>query len=211
MNDPGAGGGQQHYFSAQPQRASAPRQIAVTVRGLRLNLDTDRGVFSYGELDRGSKLLAETMVLPERGEILDWGAGYGVLGIVAALLCPQCDVYLAEVNERAAALAQANLEAAGIANATVLCGEAPAVLGDRRLDAIISNPPLHAGRLAVEAVIEEAGRRLRPGGELWLVVPTRKGARGFFELMVARFAEARVVTISGGFRILWARQGNTSP
>jgi 16S rRNA (guanine1207-N2)-methyltransferase len=199
---------QQHYFTPQPETASAPRQITVTVRGMKLTLWTDRGVFSHGSLDRGSKVLAETMQLPEQGEILDWGAGYGVLGIVAARLCPQCRVTLVEINERAAELAQLNLELAQVANASVITGEAPGVLGDFQFDAIISNPPLHVGKAAVMLVITEARRRLRPGGELWLVVPTKKGAKGYMEKMAALFEYADTVTISGGFRILRARQGN---
>lgn len=195
-----------HYFSPHPQGPSSPRLIQVTVRGLALQLWTDRGVFSYGELDRGSRLLAETMRLPESGDVLDWGAGYGALGLVAARLYPACRVALVEVNERAAALATRNLALNGAGNAEVIVGEAPAALGDRRFDAVVSNPPLHLGKAAVEQVIAEAARRLRPAGTLWLVVPTRKGARGFLESMQQQFAEAGTATISGGFRILYARQ-----
>lgn len=195
-----------HYFSAKTQAPSGPRQIGATVRGLKLRLWTDHGVFSYGKLDRGSKILAEAMQLPEHGEVLDWGAGYGVLGIVAALLCPQCRVTLVEVNERAAALAQQNIEVAGAGNATVLTGPAPEVLDDRQFDAIISNPPLHVGRSAVDTIIREASQRLRPGGSLWLVVPTKKGARGFLSLMTELFAQAETVDVTGGFRVLMARQ-----
>jgi 16S rRNA (guanine1207-N2)-methyltransferase len=198
---------QQHYFTPRPDSASAPKQISATVRGFKLTLWTDRGVFSYGSVDRASKLLAETMQLPEQGDILDWGAGYGLLGIVAALSCPQCHVKMVEVNERAAALAQQNLEAAKLNNAVVITGEAPGVLGDSQFDAIISNPPLHVGKAAVEAVITEARKRLRPGGQLWLVVPTQKGAKGFLKLMAATFEHAETVTIDGGFRILRAQQG----
>lgn len=196
----------QHYFSPKPEVASLPRRITVTVRGLTLNLWTDHGVFAYGKFDRGSKVLAGAMQLPQSGDILDWGAGYGVLGIVAARLCPESRVTLVEVNERAAALAQQNLELAGATNATVIAGEAPAALGDQAFDAIISNPPLSAGKTAVETIIHEASRRLRPGGELWLVVPTKKGAKSYFDLLTKLFASAETVTISGGFRILRAVQ-----
>lgn len=198
----------QHYFTPEPQGPSAPRRIEVTIRGLPLALWTDRGVFSYGELDRGTRLLAETVQLPAQGEVLDWGAGYGVLGIVCAQLCPQCRVTMVEINERAAALAQRNIELAGVTNATVITGEAPAVLGAQDFDAILSNPPLHVGKAAVETIIHEARRRLRPDGELWLVVPTKKGAKGFLDLMARLFAKTEIVTISGGFRILRGVQGS---
>lgn len=178
----------------------------MQVRGLTLTLWTDRGVFSHAGLDRGTKLLASTMELPPDADILDWGAGYGVLGFVAALTCPTCRVTLVEVNERAATLAERNRAELGLPNVDVIAGAAPEALGGRQFDVIISNPPFAAGRAAVEGLIEDASRRLRPGGEIWLVIPTNKGAKTFLRCMTDRFAETDTRAISGGYRILWARK-----
>jgi len=41
--------------------------------------------------------------------------------------------------------------------------------------------------------------------ELWLVVPTHKGAKRYLATLQETFAEARTVAISGGFRVLWAK------
>jgi 16S rRNA (guanine1207-N2)-methyltransferase len=196
-----------HYFSAQPQAASRPREITVQACGLTLRLQTDSGVFSPGGLDRGTKLLAETMVLPPGAEVLDWGAGYGPLGLIAASLCPTARVTMVELNERAAALAQANARALRLDNVRVVAGAAPEVLGGQEFDAIISNPPLRVGKHAVEAVIEYAATHLRPGGELWLVIPTNKGAKGFLQLLKERFPRTDTRAIAGGYRILWAGRG----
>lgn len=195
-----------HYFTPKPRSPSAPREISVELRGVRLSLLTDRGVFSYGEIDRASHLLAAQMTLPPAGRLLDWGAGYGFLGLMAAALWPASQVTLVEVNERAAALAEENAHRNGLANVRVFTGEAPGVLGDERFEGVISNPPLHVGRAAVLAVIDDAALRLTPGGELWLVVPTSKGAKGFLNHMANQFAATRTVTISGGNRVLWARR-----
>ena len=196
----------QHYFVAEPASRSDPTQVRVSLRGLTLELWTDRGVFSHGGVDRGSRLLAERMELKPGARVLDWGAGYGLLGIVAAALCPDCAVTLVEVNQRAAALAERNTKQQGLPRARVICGQAPAALGEERFDVIISNPPLRAGRAAVEALIADAEQRLTPGGELWLVVPTNKGAKRFLSHMVRLFSEARTVAISGGYRVLWAKK-----
>ncbi len=194
----------QHYFSRQPQVASHPREIAIRVRGLLLHLQSDRGVFSHGGLDKGTKLLAETMEVPPGAEVLDWGAGYGPLGLVAASISPTSRVTLVELNERAAELAAANARTLGLANVEVITGPAPEALGERDFDAIISNPPLRAGRQAVEAVIAYAAQHLRPGGELWLVIPTNKGAKTFLQHMTQLFPRTATKAISGGYRVLWA-------
>lgn len=197
---------QEHYFSARPDVPSRPQEIVVAARGLTLRLQSDRGVFAHGGLDKGTKLLAEKMELRPGAEVLDWGAGYGPLGLIAATVCRDCRVTLIEINERAAALAEQNAQALGLGNVEVIAGAAPEALGERDFDAIISNPPLRAGKSAVEAILAYAAAHLRPGGELWLVIPTSKGAKGFLQRMVEQFAQAETKTISAGYRILWARQ-----
>ena len=194
----------QHYFSREPQVASHPRNIAIRIRGLLFHLKSDRGVFSHGGLDKGTKLLAETMALRPGAEVLDWGAGYGPLGLVAASISPTSRVTLVELNERAAQLAAENARTLGLTNAEVIAGPAPEALDGRDFDAIISNPPLRAGKEAVEAVIAYAAQHLRPGGELWLVIPTNKGAKTFLQHMAQLFPRTATKAISGGYRILWA-------
>ncbi len=195
----------QHYFSSQPAAASREQRVRVEVRGLVLDLWTDAGVFSAGHVDRGSLLLARELQLRPGMRVLDWGAGYGFLGLVAAQLCPECQVTLVEINQRAAALAERNARELRLPNVRIIAGAAPEALGDERYEAIISNPPLRAGRQAVETLIADAATRLTPGGELWLVIPTNKGAKRYLQYMAERFAATRTVSITGGFRVLWAR------
>lgn len=196
----------EHYFSQQPVARSRPKEITIQARGLSLPVQTDRGVFSHGELDRGTKLLAETMELPPGAEVLDWGAGYGALGLIAATLCPDCRVTMVELNERAAALASGNAGALGLDNVEVIAGAAPEALRERDFDIIVSNPPLRAGKQAVEAILEYAARHLRDAGELWLVIPTSKGAKTVMQRMAKLFPQTETKTISGGYRILWAKR-----
>lgn len=200
--EPSAG---QHYFSADPQARSHEQQIRVDLRGVSLRLWTDTGMFSPDHVDRGSRVLAQELQLRPGQSVLDWGAGYGFLGLLAARLYPDCKLTLVEINQRAAALAERNARELGLINVTVIVGPAPEVLGDATFDVIVSNPPLRAGRAAVEGLIADARARLRPGGELWLVIPTHKGAKRYLATLQETFAEARTVTISGGFRVLWAR------
>lgn len=196
----------QHYFSPEPATASREQRVRVEVRGLVLDLWTDAGIFSAGHVDRGSLLLAKELQLRPGMRVLDWGAGYGFLGLVAARLCPECQVTLVEINQRAAALAERNARELRLPNVRVTAGAAPEVLRDERYEAIVSNPPLRAGRQAVEALIADAATRLTPGGELWLVIPTNKGAKRYLEYMAERFAATRTVSITGGFRVLWAQR-----
>ena len=198
---PGDTDNRQHYFSPQPQAASGPVEFEATVRGLTFSIASDRGVFSHGAVDKGSRLLAETMQLPQQGHILDLGCGWGILGMVAGKLSPAAHVILIDVNERAAGLAEENLRRNHISNAEVICGDAPVILGERRFDAIVSNPPIRAGRQQVLRLIEEAAGRLTDGGSLWLVVRTDKGAKTLARDMTGWFAQVQTTARKGGFRV----------
>lgn len=191
----------EHYFSRQPQAPSEPVAFEVTIRGFRLSLLSDRGVFSHGQVDQGTRLLAETMQLPSRGEILDLGCGYGLLGLLAAKLSPHAHVTLIDVNERAVALAEENLRRNNIANAEVICGDAPVVLGEREFDVVVCNPPIRVGRRQVLRLIEDAARRLTEGGALWLVVRTDKGAKRLAREIAVWFEQVEIAARRGGYLV----------
>jgi 16S rRNA (guanine1207-N2)-methyltransferase len=185
---------------------SRPAEITAEVRGLSLVFTTDRGVFSHAKVDRGSRLLAETMALPEEADVLDWGCGWGLLGIVAALTWPRCRVTMTDINERACALARANAERNRATNVSVVCGDPRDALPGRRFDAVVCNPPISAGRRAVLAVMEDATRLLHPEGAFWMVAHTRKGAKRLQRDLEALFGQVQRVNIRGGYRIVKATE-----
>lgn len=191
----------QHYFSPQPQVAAEPVEFTATVRGFALSMLSDRGTFSHGQVDKGSRLLAETMQLPARGEILDLGCGWGLLSLVAAKLSPDAHITLVDINERAASLARENLGRNNIINAEVICGDAPVALGEREFEAIVCNPPIRAGKLQVHRLIKDAARRLKKNGTLWLVVRTDKGAKSLARAISPWFAQVETVAKQSAYRV----------
>lgn len=198
---PGSNTSESHYFSPEPQAPSRPRQVRWRLPDRVVLLWTDRGVFARGTVDRGTDLLARVMRLPEEGDILDLGAGYGPLGIVAALRSPRARVTLVEINQRAAALAEKNLALNGVDNAEVLVGEATAVLRDRQFDAVVTNPPLRAGKSEVLRLLRDAYQRLRPGGSLWFVVQTKQGAKTLAREVTHFAPQVTLVEVEGGYRV----------
>ena len=197
----------EHYFSPQPSSPSAETELRVELRGRAFRFRTDAGVFSPHFVDRGTRLLLRALPLPVEGDILDWGAGYGPLGIVVAALSPAARVTMVEVNERAAGLARTNAELNQVSNAEVLVGDAFHVLGDREFDAILTNPPIHAGKPVVTALIEDSRRRLKEDGEFWMVVRTQDGAKSYLRLLQALFARVSLEDMRGGYRAFRALVG----
>src|SRR2546430_2928244 len=193
-------GGQ--YFEKRPASKRRPPQISVMIRGHTFILHTDSGVCSREALARGTELLLEAVEVGPCETILDLGCGYGVIGIVAARLTEGGHVILTDVNERAAALARANLAANGIRNAEVRIGDVYAPVDGMAFDHILCNPPIRAGRDVVDRIIAEAPSHLLDGGRFWLVARTRQGADTLRRRMTKAFGTADVVKRGSGFKVL---------
>ena len=193
-------GGQ--YFEKRPASARRPARITVTIRGRPFLFQTDAGVFSREGLDRGTELLLEAIEVGPCESILDLGCGYGVIGIVAAHLSEGGHVILTDVNERAAALARANIAANRIRNAEVRIGDVYGPVDDLLFDHIICNPPIRAGRVIVDRIIAEAPSHLLDGGSLWLVARTRQGADTLRLRMRNAFDGGDVVKRGSGYKVL---------
>ena len=71
-----------HYFVNDDKVASKPRQVVYSFNGVDFSLESDNGIFSKNELDKGSELLIETLLPINLGKsLLDLGCGIGVIGL----------------------------------------------------------------------------------------------------------------------------------
>jgi 16S rRNA (guanine1207-N2)-methyltransferase len=194
-----------HYFAEEPDVPSDPKQIEADVRGESLSFVTDRGVFSYGKVDSGSRLLAEQIDLSGAQSMLDWGCGWGLVGVVAKRKWPDVEVVMVDINQRACDLARENLRLNGV-EAEVVAGDASEVLLGRTFDAVVCNPPISAGRAVVLSTMDQAARVLREGGSYWMVAATKKGAKTLRRKLEERFADVELTAKRGGFRVYRASE-----
>lgn len=131
---------------------------------------TAAGVFSDGQVDRGSDLLAQALPDKLPGRIADLGAGWGFLSAAALTRDGVKSIDLIEAEALSLDCARLNVTdpraAFHWADATTFQTETP-------YDAILCNPPFHNGRAADptlgRAFIAAAARLLKPHGHLWLV------------------------------------------
>lgn len=145
--------------------------IFETIRDFELRLQTQPGVFAHRELDEGSRMLIEAMRVSPTARVLDWGCGYGAIGIVAAKLATQGHVTLVDVDIRAIRLTQRNLELNGVENAEIVLSDGVHDLPPKsRFDVIVSNPPTHSGREVLDDMVESTYKALRPRGQFYLVI-----------------------------------------
>lgn len=196
------------YFTNKPTAEHDMRLIEDKLRGFALKFWTDAGVFSKGGIDFGSKLLIETMDIPEEGTVLDIGCGYGPVGITVAKLSPKVRVTMIDINERAVELSRRNLAQNGVVNADVKVSDLYASVAGEKFDRVLSNPPIRAGKSVVHAVFEGAVEHLTPDGELWVVIQKKQGAPSAKKKLEELFADVEDVARDAGFRIFRCRRIN---
>ena len=190
-----------HYFAPEPEVASAPRPVAVTLAGRDLTLQTDRGVFSANRLDHGTAVLLEKAPAPPlSGDLLDLGCGYGPIGIWLGLLAPRAKVWAVDVNARAVELAALNARAAGISQ-FVACTPEEVPVGIA-FASIYSNPPVHVGKAELHRLLLHWLPRLAPGGSAWLVVQHHLGSDSLLRWLGEQGFEARKHASKKGYRVL---------
>ncbi|WP_299165160.1 methyltransferase [uncultured Arthrobacter sp.] len=140
-----------------------------------LQLRAYGATFGGAKLDPGTRLLLPHLQhAPAAASAVDLGCGNGTIAAYLALSRPALAITAIDPSAAAVAASRATAEANGVGGRIAvvredgLAGRAEA--GD---ELIVLNPPFHSGH-AVHAgvalkLFAEAGRVLRPGGELWTV------------------------------------------
>lgn len=192
-----------HYFSPQPEATGEHREITANLRGTEFRFLADAGVFSKKSVDFGSRLLIETVELPERGEILDLGCGYGPIGIACAASAPACRITMVDINRRAVELARGNTRLNGLQNRVeVVTGDGLSGVRGKFFDLILTNPPIRAGKKTIYRLFEEAHSALKPEGELWVVIRKQQGGPSAKEKLQSLFTQVETMAKKKGFWVL---------
>nr|WP_204343432.1 class I SAM-dependent methyltransferase [Paenibacillus elgii] len=178
--------------------------IEETLRGRSFVFWTDAGVFSKKGVDYGSKLLVQTMELSKQAKVLDVGCGYGPIGLAAAVAAEQGSVTMVDINERAIELAKRNAERNRIANVRILQSDLLAEVMDQTFDAVLTNPPIRAGKETVHRVFEQAHHVLAPGGALWVVIQKKQGAPSAYAKLESLYSQVEEVERNKGYWIIKA-------
>ena len=197
----------EHYYSENPQSKSSPKTWDYRLRGHLFSFTRDLGVFSKNEVDFGSRLLIEKFEEPAVcGDILDLGCGYGPIGLSLAKSYPDRRVTMADVNDRALILAKENAKQNNIDNVEILKSDGFSNLGGRRFAAVVTNPPIRAGKKVYYPWFDKAQEALLEGGELWAVIQKKQGAPSLKTKLMEVFGNAEIAARDKGYYVFLARK-----
>ncbi|MCT1957454.1 class I SAM-dependent methyltransferase [Kocuria rhizophila] len=197
-----------HYFVSDPSLPEKRRRIGVELRGRHVDVVTAAGVFSPGDLDKGTAALLRTVPDPQGTDLLDIGCGWGPITIALAQAAPEARVTAVDVNQRSLQLTAENARSLGLTGVeTALPQDVPE---GRTFDTIWSNPPIRVGKDALHEILTTWLPRLNPGGTAWLVVQKNLGGdslqRWLAQTLTADFRVERAAT-DKGFRIIAVHRG----
>ncbi|WP_101847053.1 class I SAM-dependent methyltransferase [Halobacillus sp. Marseille-P3879] len=197
----------EHYYSKSTSTKSEERSWTFRLREETFTFTTDHAVFSKSEVDFGSRVLLDAYTSPDiDGDILDLGCGYGPIGLAIAKGAPDRRVYMVDVNERALELARKNAEQNEVENVTIKESDRFSNLENHSFAAIVTNPPIRAGKQVVHAMFTESFASLKPQGELWVVIQKKQGAPSAKEKLEEMFGSVELVVKKKGYYILKAKK-----
>lgn len=193
-----------HYYSQEPTTEHDFEQWSFELKGKNFQFVTDSGVFSRETVDFGSRVLIDTFnweELPADGKILDVGCGYGPIGLAIAF-ASQRFVEMVDINSRAVELAQGNANRNGIKQVDIHQSNIYEAVHEETYAAIVSNPPIRAGKKVVHEILTGAYPRLKKGGTLTIVIQKKQGAPSAQKKMEETFGNAEIVTKDKGYYII---------
>lgn len=118
-------------------------ETQIQIKGTRFAVHSLPGVFSYGELDAGTRLLLENSPLDRGGKVLDFACGAGVIGCYLALQQTKINLTMSDISALAIYSAQQTAKANGI-DATIVAANGLEGL-DKDFGLVFTNPPFHTG------------------------------------------------------------------
>ena len=190
-----------HYFEFDKDLKSEEKEKTVIIKDEKFKFITDNGVFSKKGLDFGTRTLLETIDINKiKGDVLDFGCGYGPIGIFIKKTC-NANVTMLDINKRSIELAKKN---ALLNKANVKIIESNLYENvNESFDYIISNPPIRVGKKILYQILFDAKKHLNKNGQLWIVVNKNQGAKSLVEDLSKEY-KVEVVNKNKGFYVICA-------
>jgi 16S rRNA (guanine1207-N2)-methyltransferase len=192
----------EHYFSNNPRSNHDLLEIDEHFGNETFYFFTDAGVFSKSGIDKGTRLLLESLEPLSKERVLDLGCGWGAIGIIISRFYPQAEVHLSDVNPRAISLSKRNAKKNRVSVDLHLSDSFGNI--EMEFDIILTNPPIRAGKKVIYNMISQSYDHLVNGGRFYSVVRTKQGAKSYGEELGKYFSIVDIVKRGGGYKVFKA-------
>ena len=150
------------------------RLLRAEILGQQVSLETCDGLFSPGHVDRGTLAMLSHVNIEAGMRVMDLGCGCGVVGIVAAKIAGEENVFMSDADPLAVETARRNVERNGVAGVSIYLSDGFRNVDAGGFDLILSNPPYQTDFSVAKGFIEKGFNRLKIGGRLFMVTKRRE-------------------------------------
>ena len=169
------------YFEENNKLTDEKKLITIKFKEKYYKVYTNNGVFSKDKLDYGTKLLLENITENNlKGDILDLGCGYGIIGIILASTYPNIKMDMCDITDRAINLSKENTKNLNLNNTNIFKSNIYENI-DKKYNYIITNPPIRAGKDILRKFLFGAKDYLEDNGELWFVMRKDHGVKSMIK------------------------------
>lgn len=192
-----------HYFTNDYVK-SDERKIKIKFNNKEYIMNTDNNVFSKKGLDFGTRTLLQSIDIPSlKGDILDFGCGYGVISIILAEN-KNIKIDGIDINLRSLRLAEKN----ALENRVQVNFFESNIYEKvtKKYDYIITNPPIRVGKEILYKILFEAKEHLKESGELIFVINKDQGAKSTIKALEKEYLVS-VVAKNKGFYVVNCKIG----
>lgn len=148
--------------------------LQVEILGQQVSLETRPGLFSPEHVDRGTLAMLSHVKIASGMRIMDLGCGCGVVGVVAAKIAGEENVFMSDADPMAVETARRNAERNGVGGVQVCVSDGFRSVDASGFDLILSNPPYQTDFSVAKGFIEKGFNRLKIGGKLYMVTKRRE-------------------------------------
>ena len=189
-----------HYFTNDEELKSKEMTHQVMIRNIDLSFITDHGVFSKKGLDFGTRTLLESIPMDTiHGKVLDFGCGYGPIGIFLKKYNQDLDIHMIDINKRSLNLALKN---AILNDVVVNIYESDMYQNvSETFDYIVTNPPIRVGKKILYEILKTAKEYLTKGGKVYFVIHKDQGAKSVMRDMEEEYTVSLVAKNKGFYVI----------
>lgn len=194
----------EHYYSKDPHSTFKTETWKYSYNDIHFTFTSGSGVFSKGKIDFGSELLIKSFQEPSsEGDILDFGCGYGPIGIILAKMYRNRNISMIDINERAIQLTNQNIKQNNVDNAKAIQSDGTASFTNQeKFAAIVMNPPIRTGKAKMYELFTQTKGILYPNGELWVVIQKKQGAASAVNFLSEIFTDVNAVNRKKGYIII---------
>lgn len=188
-----------YYFDKFTDIESKELIVRSSIGDKSYTFITDNNVFSKHMLDFGTRSLLLNLDLKNiKGDVLDFGCGYGPIGIYIKDNTNAC-VDMIDINERALLLARKNAKLNNV-DVNIFSSDIYSNI-NKKYNYIITNPPIRVGKKILYKILIGAKDYLKDSGHLIFVINKDQGAKSVMKDMTVYY-KVNLIKKNKGFYVI---------